>query len=135
MALKQSCFVCLSAVLTINAPLTEVIETMQESRVFPVQTVSFHSTELSSPSGECSRPLDQCSRLSSECSRPSVRVSASSDSECSIPWLISECFNILQNPNTKSNKDLVSDDAVSTLRSEVLLLFIVFVRNYFNLLR
>ena len=122
MSLKQSCLVCLSAVLTINAPLTEVIETMQETRIFPLQTVgtaSERSAELSVPSGECSRPS----------------VGTTKPSECPFPWLVCECFSILQSPSTASDKESISEDAVSTLRSEVLLFLIVFVRNYFTLLR
>ena len=117
MSLKQSCLVCLSAVLTVNAPLTEVIETMQETKEFTVQT--FAAT----------------SGCSAELSRPSISTTKPSDSSYSFPWLICECFSILQSPNTAGSKESVPDDAVAILRSEVLLLLIVFVRNYFTLLR
>lgn len=145
--LKQSCLVCLSAVLTVNAPLTEVIETMQETRLISVQTFD----QTSATSINLSRPPVCTSEASVKSSEPSActpeRSARTSEqvpraakttprnSECAFPWLVCECFTILETSSTDSYVGDVSEDEISTLRSEVLLLLIVFVRNYFTLLR
>ena len=129
LALKQSCFVCFSAVLTINAPLTEVVDTMQETRAMPGQCFG----TVSGASGEVSRPVGACSKSSVKTTKPSDSIPPPTNPE--FPWLICECFSILQGPNKARDAESDTDDAVSTLRSEVLLVLIVFVRNYFTLLR
>ncbi|XP_028392050.1 HEAT repeat-containing protein 6-like isoform X2 [Dendronephthya gigantea] len=120
-SLKQACLVCLSAVLTVNAPLAEVVETMQETRTFPVQEHFFESSKHSVKTSEPSPPMPD-------------DAPTTTDSESSFPWLIYECFNILQSEDASSLEETVSVDAVSTTRSEAVLLLIVFVRNYFHLL-
>ena len=123
LSLKQSCLVCLSAVLTVNAPLTEVVESMQEIRDFPVR---------SGLASGWSRPSVTTSEAFARSGKPAESLEETTlTRDLRFPWLICECFSILQKHHEEGN----SPDSLSTLRSEVLLLLVVFVRSYFTLLR
>ena len=125
MSLKQAGLVCLSAVLTVNAPLNEVFETMRETQTFPVQEHFFESSKHSVTTSEPSPLIPN----------DDAPTTTATDSESPFPWLVCECFNILQNVDGSSREETVSVDVLSTTRSEALLLLIVFARNYFDLLR
>ena len=54
-------------------------------------------------------------------------------SESSLPWLLVECFVVLE--DSFEERKIDDEESIMSIRSEVLLLLTVFVRNYFMLLR
>ena len=116
--LKQSCLVCLGAVLTVNAPMTEVIQCLEDTRFFS-------ATNLAEDSLTTENRAIQSNVESRTATQPSKQ---------SPLWLLHECCQILRSSNAIS-KETVADDHIIALQSEALHLLIVFTRNYFALLR
>lgn len=122
LVVKQSSLVCLGAVLTVNAPMNEVLQCMENTRQLSTKNVT---AQLGSSSSLTENRMKQPVVESETGAKPS---------EQSFPWLVRDCFQILRSSSAISSNEVPSE-AVIALQCEVLHLLIVFTRNYFTILR